>query len=331
MVSTLPMRRSIGLALVTLAAATQGCAECADERCDGSPLAAAPIWPGRQAGFLWVAERADASVYLLGTIHVGVDPAGFPATVHAILDGAPTLVTEADTRTPIPRDVLDRHSLLPEGMRLDELLSPEAYRDLSAQYAYNDPLFWRREPFYVYLLRTGGLNRDLPRMDDTLLSLADTRGAQLRFMETSDDALAALAATPRSIWLEDLEWLVRDPGGYQADLQTLIEAYLRRDTSYIRGLAYEGGPAYNDPLLRDRNLRWLPKIDDWQLEDGTVVAAGLAHFIGPNNLLDLLRTSGSTVSAVRLDGRALSQRGQTIGALPSEPRDTPSFVLPPVH
>lgn len=131
--------------------------------------------------------------------------------------------------------------------------------------------------------------------------------------------------------MEDLERIVRDPGSYQTDLRTLIDAYLRRDTGYIRGLSYERGPAYSDPLLRDRNLRWLPKIDDWQLEDGTVVAAGLAHFIGPDNLLDLLRTSGSTVSAVRLDGRALSLRGQTIGALPSEPRDTPSFVLPPVH
>ena len=50
--------------------------------------------------------------------------------------------------------------------------------------------------------------------------------------------------------------------------------------------------------LRDRNEAWLAKfISTQQNMNSIFIAAGLAHFTGPYNLLEMLRNEGFTVSS----------------------------------
>ena len=50
--------------------------------------------------------------------------------------------------------------------------------------------------------------------------------------------------------------------------------------------------------LRDRNREWLTKFTlAQQNHDSIFIAAGLAHFIGPYNLLEMLRNEGFTISS----------------------------------
>ena len=57
--------------------------------------------------------------------------------------------------------------------------------------------------------------------------------------------------------------------------------------------------AFNDALLKDRNLRWLPKLEQLFQQGSVFVAAGAAHMIGPWGVTDLLRQRGWTVERQR--------------------------------
>lgn len=82
--------------------------------------AAAPARPP-VTPYLFKADKDGKTTYLLGTMHLGVDPERLPASVYAKLDAATTLVVETDLTDPAALKI----GLRSDGSTLDVELGPE--------------------------------------------------------------------------------------------------------------------------------------------------------------------------------------------------------------
>ena len=80
---------------------------------------------------------------------------------------------------------------------------------------------------------------------------------------------------------------------FTPDLIAIIDGYLSKALPKIR----EG--ENTDRLLKKRNHAWLPKmLKLMQEKNSAFFAVGAAHLVGEDNVLDLLKTNGYTVTAV---------------------------------
>ena len=53
-------------------------------------------------------------------------------------------------------------------------------------------------------------------------------------------------------------------------------------------------------MVRERNMRWLPRLEEDLRGGGAVVMVGAGHLPGPNGLVSLLRSNGYTVQPMLL-------------------------------
>jgi uncharacterized protein len=288
----------------------------------------APIWEGAETGFLWRIE-GDAPTYLLGTLHSGIDPAGFPQAVWGALDSREVLVTEVDLEAPIDQATFDRYVLLPRELALDSLLPADVWegvvRNLSGQLSAST--LRRLEPWYVSLIFNNAAHRDDPSMEPVLVARAKRMNKARRGLETVDEHLEVIWRVPRSVFIDDLTAAVRDPEGSRLAVSQVVSAYVHADAAKLRAILDATDPAFNTILLRERNERWIPQILSWHQNGEAFIAVGAGHLVGSDNVIDMLRARGSTVTPVRFDGQALRAAPLSIERIPRE-RSSPLPLYP---
>jgi uncharacterized protein len=287
------------------------------------PRTVPPVWPDRSTGFLWQIEGTPPT-YLLGTIHVGVDPAGFPEALFSAFDSSKLVAIEADIREPIDQATIDMYSQLPPELSLQDLFPPDVWPLLVAELApfFTEVELRRLEPWFASLFIGSG-GSDLPTMEPRLIERALARGQPLGFLETAADQFSAIDQTPREYWVDEIAAALRDPDQASLDFDALVNAYLQADAAAILDPPLDPGVA--EFLLYARNQSWIPQIEAWHRDGGAFVAVGVGHMLGPGSVIELLRTRGSTVSEVRLDGMALRQ---PIGEVSQEPLALPDVPRP---
>lgn len=84
-------------------------------------------------------------------------------------------------------------------------------------------------------------------------------------------------------------------------IQKLYELYKQQKaTELFEGINADTKP--NDPWVKfvrdDRNLLWVPRIEEKIKQNSAFIAVGFAHLLGDKGLLQLLRNKGYTVEAV---------------------------------
>ena len=62
---------------------------------------------------------------------------------------------------------------------------------------------------------------------------------------------------------------------------------------------YSSVAEYQDELLDNRNINWIPKIKEHAEKQATFFGVGAGHLAGENGVINLLRQAGYTVTAVR--------------------------------
>jgi len=262
--------------------------------CGGAPPPCPLVAPGAasNAPLLWRVERADgAGIWLFGTIHdAGADDV--PPVVWRRLAAAPRLISELGSEPPDAAQ-LSALARLPWGQVLDRLLPTDDWWELVEAMLgamTEDELRHARPWFALVRLRAHLARSPRPSMDDALAARAGDAGIAVEALEPWRDQLAALDAsvTPR-----DLSNANHARRAIACEVAQLRVAYRARDLPALTRMLLD--PLRGDPLLVERNQRWMGQIARSFDRGGGFVAVGLGHLLGDRGLPAMFERAGYRV------------------------------------
>lgn len=263
---------------------------------------------------LWKAEGKAGRVYLLGSFHL-LTAEDYPlaASVEAAYDDAEALLFEVDpTEMTSPKMQTSIQSLarFDDGRTLRGVLSDETEAKLlallgsEAAIAASDPF----EPWFV------GMNLALMAMvnagldpskglDQHFMQRAGKDGKPATGLETVVEQIGALDRTPiaeQEVFLGEALVPVEE---MREDIGKIHALWRAGDDAGIEALVNEDmqskTPRMYELLNRDRNQRWLPKVEALlALEDDHLVIVGAMHLIGEEGLVAQLGKRGVKVERV---------------------------------
>lgn len=288
--------------LAALAAATlAGCASSAEPA------------PGPA---LFVARDADSTLYIYGTIHLRKSgaPWGSPAVDTAIA-GADEIWTEieispeSDTRT---QQLALQAGLAPAEQPLSSWLSAEENERLRATAQRLGLQAQALEPMQPWLasltlsvlpmMRAGyDPNSGVDRSVD---SFGDAQGKTMRHFETPEEQIGFFANMSPELQRQMLLEAIDEAERGAASLDELSAGWETGDLRAIERLAVDEFkseyPAVYEVMLVNRNRAWAEVLAH-EMEGAGVdfVAVGVAHLVGDDGLVELLRAHGMRVERVR--------------------------------
>ncbi|HEY5928444.1 MAG TPA: TraB/GumN family protein [Kofleriaceae bacterium] len=307
------LRNASLLALVL--AATVSC----DRSQDGAKPGSAPVtqggstdpWNKPEAAadtlakpLFWQLEKDGKTSYLLGTIHIGVDPKRLPPIVYEKLDAAKSFAMETDLAKASSLDLTRK-----DGSTLKDELGPEYWKKLVEALGQQEAMGVNKlKPMIAATLLS---IRGLPRttaMDGALEARAQNKHKQIVFLEPFEVQAAALEKWMNVRALKDM---LDDVPGTDQRMKELFAAYVAGDgTKMIEIVDGErsrwkakGRPESEydeqmDDMLYKRNASWIAPIEKLHADGGGFIAVGAAHAVGPRSVNELLEQRGFKITRI---------------------------------
>ena len=261
---------------------------------------------------VWRASNDSSVLYLAGTVHkLSASQYPLPAEYQSAYDHSDILVFETDIgamRSPAVRDRIAAQSVLPEGRTLESVLG-DSTCDLLRRYCEDVgfPIEQLRslKPVAAMMTLLAGTLQSLgvtaPGVDEHFFSLAQSDSKAYRSLESVDRQIDYLLTMdegrPDRFVRRSIEDFKRARQGELEDgirawrdgeEQALIERFLHDEMLSAPGL-YQS-------LVVDRNREWMRSIRQYLESPGTeMVLVGVAHLVGSDGLVSLLRGEGYEV------------------------------------
>ncbi len=259
-----------------------------------------------EKGLLWEisGNGLKQSSYLFGTMHLMPQSDFFyPSKTIEKLKNAKTLALEIDINIPIKEQIkLAQEILLPDGKTVKDFLSKEDYSrfktylldtlDLSEK-KYNK--YVRFKPFFIYsILLTEELGK-VKSYEKEFNKLAKKKG--LKIVGLEEIAYQMKIVNQIDIEEQALSMIGAD---IEKEFNEMLEVYMKEDLNELFLLMFET-PDYKsieEQMLIQRNLNWIPHIEEQITKASTFIAVGAAHLAGSKGVIVLLREKGYTLKAV---------------------------------
>ena len=281
-------RRLLLSMLVVLAAMS-----CKKESPD-QPAAGASVSNRIEKPLLWQATSPEGKVvYLLGTIHQGVDAASkLPDGVWKRLEAADIFAMETDISDPALLSAIQRT----DGSKLRDELGPAVWSKLeellgSTMAAGLDSM---KASSAAGLVMTQGLPMTAP-MDLVLQQKARSLGKTIAYLEEPRFQIDLL---DRYLNAEALIHALDNMDEIIATNRGLLKAYLAGDAEAMAATTLDPGQweSYGDDALEQmlfaRNRNWVPEIEKLMAQGTPFVAVGGGHLVGEKSVLELLAAKG---------------------------------------
>ena len=255
--------------------------------------------------FLWQMSSATATVYLAGSVHIlksGLYPLASP--YQAAFDRANVLVVEVDLSTFTPQQMQFKamqYGMLQNDKTLREVLSEDNYIKLEvatrqlglplSQMGQFKPSFISQQLAVLSLISSGydpnaGIEAHFTQQK------AQREVLQL---ETIDFQLDLLMNQPMAVQAQLLQETIEQMGEFEPLTAQLITAYLSGDIEAFENVfnTQSGTSPETKEFMRQlmdvRNVGMAEKITAYLATDETYfVLIGAGHFVGNNNILELL-------------------------------------------
>ncbi|UTY32739.1 TraB/GumN family protein [Treponema putidum] len=259
----------------------------------------------------WEIKKDEASIYILGTIHVA-DKDFYPLEdkILEAFDKADKLVSELGgseemntVQEKFQMKMLQNINLNPE-KDLSNFLSQYEIDVVKQELGENIaiPLF-KFNPWILtvtlnhILYEKAGLDSQ-NGIDMHLISRAEKR--KIEALESIDEQLELLSSGTFNEQLKELKKTIEDLQNFDQtiDLLTKIKKlYLENNDrdlkDFINSLLDMSEGISQDALLKNRNIAWAEKLENYLNEGGkTFVFAGLAHFLGEDSVFEQMRLKG---------------------------------------
>lgn len=256
---------------------------------------------------------ADTTVYLFGTVHLlspstewmNDEISGALSSSRAVYFEVPT-----DPQALAPHAaLLQSLALNPPGVTLSSLLPPEARSRAEAAAASSNVPYAQLEPMRPWLAAiTLAMTRLVRRgadpeagVDRSIAARASEASQEVRYLEDIPTQLHAIGDLPTNVQVELFVQSLDEIEESEAHFDEIVLAWQRGDAAYLeRELVIEmrdEAPALYDSMLVQRNRAWVDVLATLMAnEPGTFfVAAGAAHFVGPDAVQVGLAQRGLTV------------------------------------
>lgn len=265
--------------------------------------------------YLWKAEIGNKRVYLGGSIHyLRSQDYPIPAIFDSAFNDSKTLVLEADLDLSVTEPVqsyITTQALLPSGRLLQNIVPATTYRAVqrfALDHGYISTAFdgyrpWFINTFFANLTYADlGFSADLG-VDRKYLNLAKNQNKTRQFLETSQEAIGALASVPESESVKSLNSqaeLINKGLLPSTEIGDLIKAWKSGQPELYDPVLLKMSVEYPqtfDKIVKNRNLLWLPKIENlFNQPDRAFVLVGALHYSGDVSLLKLLSSKGYSIS-----------------------------------
>lgn len=273
-----------------------------------------------QSSPVWKISKDDHHLYVGGTIHL-LSPSDhpLPKAFEIAFNAATTLVFETDMeamKSPVFMQKAALSMMYTDGRTLDKTLSEKSYQALS-QYLTENKIppatFAMFTPTGVMLTLTVmeyqklGMVQDAG-VDTVMHKKAKQAGKAVDFLETPDEQLRFL--TNMAVGDEDemVLYTLAEIHKLPSIVSTMKSAWRKGDLAvlnktYMNDLEKDFPNAYN-MLIKDRNNKWLPKIESMLLntsKQNTVefVLVGALHLAGKDGVLTQLKNKGYKVEKLK--------------------------------
>lgn len=267
--------------------------------------------------FFWELKAGNASVYVLGTIHVA-DKSFFPLEENVLkaFDGADRLVSEIGGMAEMQELVEALTAAYLQSINTDpekNLMKLLTKEELTFLYGIIGESGVRSlasfNPWVMnaaltqLLLAKAGLNA-ADGIDMYLLNRAGTK--KIESLDTIEQQIAVLSYGSFEDQLIILKETLAEAKNIVTEVQTLRDLYIKNDRETLTAMlghsllqlpeafSEEKMQAFVDVLLTNRNRIWAQKLEEYLRAGGTTfVFAGTAHFLGDNSVFKIMKRNGT--------------------------------------
>lgn len=256
----------------------------------------------------WKIE-AEKPVYLLGTMHMGVDASSeFHEGVWEKLKECKTLVLELDM-TKINQFEMIQKIQLPPGKSLDQMLGEEHWEKLGKFIApYPAMAFKNFKPWALQSIFAQKFLPPTPAVEMTLTQKAIANGITIEALETVDEQLDAMDKVPEEDMIKSITQVLDDIPAAKKEAQKLLEAYKNADLEVLEEMMFKSKEAKDSPemiehVIVNRNKNWIPKIEEYIKTGNVFIAVGAGHFVSKEGLISLLEQKGYKITRIKFSNK----------------------------
>jgi hypothetical protein len=272
----------------------------------------------QQDALLWKVSGngLKKSSYLFGTYHLkSGDFLKKVKGAQEALEASEAVVGELEITPEVASQLMTY--MVMEDQQLDSILTIEQYDSVAAalkeQLGIPIMMLNKVKPMGIYLLLASGeagkemrenkKEGDSQPMDMWIQTRAKETNRPVLSLETMQDQ-AELLFNSSSIERQTemlLQYIRMEQKSVDAESEKLEKCYSKQNLECLVELMQSSD--YSDIeknlLLRDRNLRWIPQLEENMKKQSSFVAVGALHLAGDQGLISLLQNQGYIVTPVR--------------------------------
>ena len=258
---------------------------------------------------LWKIEGSglNKASYLFGTIHITCD-ATLENDVIKALDETKQIVLEIDMDDPDMQDKMMKGMYMKDGKTLKSIVNDEDYQAIDSLFiskmGISVKMIENVKPFFLTsMLYPKFIDCPMESFEAELMKVAKEQNEEIFGLETIDDQINVFEVIPYEDQVKDLVRTAKDNMAYdKANFAKLLSIYKDENITDMLNIMnddnYSSVAEYQDELLDNRNINWIPKIKEYAEKQATFFGVGAGHLAGENGVINLLRQAGYTVTAV---------------------------------
>ena len=246
--------------------------------------------------------------YLFGTIHITCD-ASLDNDIKKALDVTTQLVLELDMDDPTMQSKMMGGMYMKDGKTLKDYVSEEEFTAIDSlftnQAGMSINMMQNIKPFFLTsMLYPKMMDCPMESFELELMKATKEQNEEVYGLETIEDQLQVFETIPYEDQVADLIRMAKDNLAYdKATFAKMFKIYEEENiTAMLDMMDDENNKTtakHQDILLKNRNINWIPKIEEFAKSQPTFFGVGAGHLAGEYGVIKLLRKAGFTVLSVQ--------------------------------
>ncbi|MCK0109213.1 TraB/GumN family protein [Flavobacteriaceae bacterium S0825] len=246
--------------------------------------------------------------YLFGTIHITCD-ASLDSDIKKALDATTQLVLELDMDDPTMQSKMMGGMYMKDGKTLKDYVSDEEFSAIDSlftnQAGMSINMMQNIKPFFLTsMLYPKMMDCPMESFELELMKATKEQNEEVYGLETIEDQLQVFETIPYEDQVADLIRMAKDNLAYdKATFAKMFKIYEEENiTAMLDMMDDENNKTtakHQDILLKNRNINWIPRIEEYAKAQPTFFGVGAGHLAGEYGVIKLLRKAGFTVLAVQ--------------------------------